>query len=434
MPIPAALLLVAALGLVLSGCDSTPPRFAGDDVQRLKWEHQSGQPLDQAQADIEDALAYLFGTPDEPRVPQPLRPLVDADNLVRAAGPVYSTEDGKHFGLYREHCAVCHGLEGNGRGPAAGMQKPYPRDFRMGVFKFKSTPRGQRPTRDDLMRTIVAGEPGTAMPTFAASVPEEDREALIDYVIYLSVRGQLQRELFALAATEYDYGSDQLAAEERLFAAEAEQQDAELFAEQLQVIDGLLADIVQPWRQASRQETPVPPVPAYVGRTVKAAAAERHAASIERGETLFHGNIANCVGCHGPAGNGEATTLDFDDWTKDWTTRIGITPDDDEATEPFRRAGALRPRQARPRNLQLGAFRGGSDPDLLYLRIVNGIDGTPMPAVPLVDQPSGAGLTPDQVWDLVNYVLSLSDADVGAVRAEDVLGPELPPITPATGG
>ncbi|QEG43234.1 cytochrome c [Roseimaritima ulvae] len=420
-PLSLACLLVAAV--LLAGCDHPPAPFAANDVERLKWEHQTGVPLDQAQQDVEAALTRLFGTPDKPVVPASLQRLVDAKRIERAAGAVSSTEDGQHFGLFREHCAVCHGLSGNGRGPAAAMQNPYPRDFRLGIVKFKSTPRGKPPTRGDLMRTIVAGEPGTSMPSFAA-VPEEDREALVDYVIYLSARGQLQRELFALAANEYDYGEEPLPIDERLFAAEAETERPGLFAEQLQAAEQMLEPIVNSWADAEQSVIDVPEVPPYVGRQAATGDTQaEHSASVTRGQALFHGGIANCVGCHGPAGNGAATTFDFDDWTKDWTTRIGITPDDRAAVKPFRDAGALRPRAARPRNLQLGAFHGGSDPALLYTRIAHGIDGTPMPAVTIVDQPSGVGLTESQVWDLVNYVLSLSPSDVAAMKAEDVVLP-----------
>lgn len=102
-------------------------------------------------------------------------------------------------------------------------------------------------------------------------------------------------------------------------------------------------------------------------------------------------------------------TLDFDDWTKEYSTRIGLTPDDREAIRPFRKAGALTPRPVKPRNLQDGVFRGGGDPASLYRRISQGIAGTPMPAVEVVAEDNGKGLTEDQMWDLVRYIQSLAD-------------------------
>ncbi len=44
--------------------------------------------------------------------------------------------------------------------------KPYPRDYREGLYKFKSTPSNLPPTDEDLMRTVQEGVPGTAMPSF----------------------------------------------------------------------------------------------------------------------------------------------------------------------------------------------------------------------------------------------------------------------------
>jgi mono/diheme cytochrome c family protein len=130
--------------------------------------------------------------------------------------------------------------------------------------------------------------------------------------------------------------------------------------------------------------------------------------SIARGKGFFHGKVANCAGCHGPAGDGSLPTLDYDDWTKDYTTRIGLTPDDREAMKPFRDAGALRPRVIAPRTLRNGVFHGGGDPNSLYRRITQGIAGTPMPAVEVVSEPNGKGLTVEQIWDLVRYVRQLS--------------------------
>jgi mono/diheme cytochrome c family protein len=70
-------------------------------------------------------------------------------------------------GLYREHCAHCHGITGDGAGPTAGFLNPYPRDYRKGWFKFKSTPLDVRPTHDDLKKIVLDGIPGTAMPSFS---------------------------------------------------------------------------------------------------------------------------------------------------------------------------------------------------------------------------------------------------------------------------
>ena len=72
--------------------------------------------------------------------------------------------------LYARHCAVCHGPDGRGNGPAAPSMFPRPRDFTSGRFKYKSTAPGEPPTDDDLLRTVRDGLPASAMPYFASEL------------------------------------------------------------------------------------------------------------------------------------------------------------------------------------------------------------------------------------------------------------------------
>jgi mono/diheme cytochrome c family protein len=48
--------------------------------------------------------------------------------------------------LYFEHCALCHGLDGRGNGPAAPSMIPRARDFTAGAYKYKSTPAAAPPS------------------------------------------------------------------------------------------------------------------------------------------------------------------------------------------------------------------------------------------------------------------------------------------------
>jgi len=89
--------------------------------------------------------------------------------------------------VFREHCEVCHGSSGDGRGHAAHHFAAPPRDFTQGRFKFRSTASGQLPTDDDLRRSIVRGVPGTGM------VPQNhlnasELAAVITYVKALAPR------------------------------------------------------------------------------------------------------------------------------------------------------------------------------------------------------------------------------------------------------
>lgn len=81
--------------------------------------------------------------------------------------------------VYAEHCAVCHGPNGRGNGPASPSLHPRPRDFSGGVFKVKSTPESAPPTLDDVRRTIKQGMPGSSMPAWAdiLSIAEIDAVA-----------------------------------------------------------------------------------------------------------------------------------------------------------------------------------------------------------------------------------------------------------------
>jgi mono/diheme cytochrome c family protein len=68
--------------------------------------------------------------------------------------------------VYNSNCASCHGKDGRGDGPAAGLVNPAPRDFTKGIYKFRSTASGSLPTDDDLVRVISVGLPGTSMPAW----------------------------------------------------------------------------------------------------------------------------------------------------------------------------------------------------------------------------------------------------------------------------
>ena len=75
--------------------------------------------------------------------------------------------------LYQRNCAVCHGLDGDGKGEAAYLLQPKPRNFRGGEFRLVSS-QNRQPTREDIFRVIANGMPGTPMPSWA-HLAESDR-------------------------------------------------------------------------------------------------------------------------------------------------------------------------------------------------------------------------------------------------------------------
>lgn len=115
--------------------------------------------------------------------------------LMFAAVPLAVGADADDFGKYlqgrhvfKSQCAPCHGSTGRGNGPWARGMPVQPRNFRMGIFKYRSTPMSFQPTEDDLRRTIKRGVSGTAMPTFAKSMSDRDLEAILVYLKNLSHR------------------------------------------------------------------------------------------------------------------------------------------------------------------------------------------------------------------------------------------------------
>jgi cytochrome c oxidase cbb3-type subunit 2 len=84
--------------------------------------------------------------------------------------------------IYARRCQGCHGVEGDGNGPAATfMTKSRPRNFNVGVFKFRLTPSGSLPQDGDLWRTVTRGIRGTSMPSWHM-LPDKVRIAVIQYI------------------------------------------------------------------------------------------------------------------------------------------------------------------------------------------------------------------------------------------------------------
>jgi len=401
-PVSAIILASAAI----LGCSNTV-QFSVNEVELLKLQVQQQakqESLDTARVqDVVDVLTALFGTPDDPQFPyllgdsDPAKEWVRIENLRKAGGAVSSDRMGEQRGLYREHCAQCHGITGNGSGPTSAFLDPYPRDFRLGKFKYKSTKLGQRPTDEDLRRVILNGIPGTAMPSFR-TLDEDELLALIDYVKYLAIRGRVEYKLLAelplLDPGERLIDMDWRRAETQ-FNPDPEggerSEQAKTYDDQLSLIVEIVLDELDQWNR--RPATLVPEIPSWLAQH-DADYAER----VHEGRALFSGK-ANCAMCHGFTGLGDGQTENFDDWTNQWVKGASVDPRDSRACAPFIDAGAFPPRAIRPRNLRLRVYRGGDHYSDLYRRIAYGIEGTGMP--------DSSALTEQEIWSLVGYVLNL---------------------------
>ncbi|MEO1496685.1 MAG: cytochrome c [Planctomycetota bacterium] len=389
--------LTACLILILAGVAACMGCNGEREFERAELLHAAEALTEPQSAAIDRVLVDLFGTPDEPRLPSTagLDTLLSLDLLRQCSGEVISHEPGVTQGLYGRHCARCHGVTGDGRGPTALYQAPYPRDFRPGVFKWKSTYRDAQPTLADLRRTLDHGVAGAAMPSFRL-LAEREREALAQYVAYLSIRGELERELVWFAA-------EQLEENELVRPSDAELP---------------LTTIVSAWRGAE-------------DRLVDAAAPIdlRDASVIRAGRELYHTERAGCVKCHGEGGQGlrlpvSVADVDYDVWNAEVRARQrdAARSGSSRLIAAARQAFPARPAWGKPLAEPL---RGGDAPTDLFRRLHQGIAGTPMPGLGPTRPGGDRSLGDEELWTLVAYARSLSpdDESGGALAdasAEDV--------------
>jgi mono/diheme cytochrome c family protein len=276
------------------------------------------------QAELTKALKPYFGTPRHP--------IVAVDEEIKN-NPEMRLDDqhlaeGSH--LYRKLCLYCHGINGDASGPTGPYLEPRPRDFRRGLFKFRSTA-GTAPSREDLKKTMRMGVPGASMPSFNV-LTEDELEALASYVIHLSLRGQVQQEL----ATTLQQGGD--------ISSE---------------VEGVVKYRAQSWLDDAKRR--------YESKAQiewQKLHAEGVATDYKRGAEIYRTTGA-CVQCHGV--DGRASTLEL-------ATNLNRRNDWGDLNVP--------------RDLTLGVYRGGSRPIDLFYRIKLGIlgSGMPAPAADLTDE------------------------------------------------
>lgn len=282
--------------------------------------------------------------------------------------------------LYMRYCMHCHGVSGDGNGPTAKYLNPRPRDYRPGLFKFTSTGvPNHKPNRDDLRRIVKLGIPGTYMPSFML-LKVQEADDIVEYVRWLSMRGQIEDRV----ANEFklDFSKGRLKEDSR---DEVQEEFDTFMAEDF---SGYLNDgiefVVAAWNNVADAQNVVNPSEPHTPSSTE---------SIARGRKLFLGQDAGCSKCHGVSakGNGPAN-IDFND--------IPGTTTKSDKPGLFDNWGNI----IKPRNLTTGIYRGGRRPLDLYRRIKVGIKGTPMPS-------ANVKLKDSDIWDLVNYVLSVPFQD-----------------------
>jgi mono/diheme cytochrome c family protein len=409
------------------GCEQAPPPQFHLNQMRMV----ANETTEDYQQEIANVLGAMFGTPDEPfAFPESG---LNQTRLTLAAGAAFNDTEGVSHGLYRRHCVHCHGITGDGRGPTARFLNPYPRDYRSGIFKFKTTFAGSKPTDEDLNRIMDNGIPGTAMPSFSL-LPKSEAESLVEYVKYLAMRGEMEQRL-----NQYVY--DELADADRVDEKgnpvvddkgnplKGIRLDPATNPGQQEAVKSMLAEVVAPWNEAKDQV--ISPTEDQIPKDDRSP--EEVNASVAKGRELFFGTKANCFSCHGPTGLGDGQQNDFDAWTKEQKAFLDATEqlkqsvaerekqsdlsDDDKASLErdqkliVERDAVVKTfyplRNAIPRNLRAGIYRGGRRRIDVFARIHQGIPGMPMPGVGGSAPGVQGTLTEAEIWNIVDYVLSL---------------------------
>jgi mono/diheme cytochrome c family protein len=176
MRLPCGIHLIQA-GFLTGFCLLSVTGCAPPATQNYEPSEQVAKLKPEDQAKIQKILAKQTGSPTSPKFL--------GDRLMSAAHLKRGSE------VYRQYCYQCHGVTGDGNGPQAQYLIPKPRDYRRGIFKFTSTTYGSKPLREDVHRTIRRGVLGTSMPSFDF-LPPADLEAVTDYVLALTHRGELE--------------------------------------------------------------------------------------------------------------------------------------------------------------------------------------------------------------------------------------------------
>ncbi|MBC7968056.1 MAG: cytochrome c [Fuerstia sp.] len=328
---------------------------SGETVEISKWNAETGE-------------ATLSAIPG--------KEITTGDSCIVDRGAVLSS--GRM--LYMRHCSHCHGTTGDSNGPTARYMTPKPRDYRNGVFKFTSTNDMSKVSREDLSRIIKYGIPGTYMPSFLL-MEDDEQHAIIEYVRFLSMRGEYERKLVAELSSDFSVEAlnSRLKKEEK--KADIQKELGEFLADDLKTLATSLGDdLAEIWSAAETEEAAIVP---SVPRIPDSPESRR------RGRDLYLSKTLNCADCHGidGAGNGPQT--------------IAFEKNPLKNDELYNEPGLhdIWDNLNQPRNLQLGMYRGGRRPIDLFARIHAGINGSRMP--------SFKNTPHEDIWHLVNYVLSI---------------------------
>jgi mono/diheme cytochrome c family protein len=103
--------------------------------------------------------------------------------LLLAGQPVSADVLNRGREQFVQHCYACHGMTGQGTGPASPYYRPPPRDLTRGLYKFGGVVDGL-PHDEDFARILQQGLAGT--PMLPWDIPDDELHPIIQYVKSLS--------------------------------------------------------------------------------------------------------------------------------------------------------------------------------------------------------------------------------------------------------
>jgi mono/diheme cytochrome c family protein len=253
--------------------------------------------------------------------------------------------------LFSMACAICHGPNGEGDGPAAILMEPKPRAFvvydptpeeeKAGKLKIESpfgfvSSENGKPFKEDIAKTIRNGIPGTSMPSWS-HFTDEQVDALADHVL-------------GLWKTSFEY------------VIRNPQGDKKPPKEK--VVEKILKVKTKP----KNQLVDVPARPEVISEAARTRAHQFY--------------VDNCAKCHGESGRGDGSQLD------DHVNAYGIPP----------------------RDFSGGVFKGGSSGREIYTRIYAGIPHAGMPGFAGILKPDEHWALVDYVKSFIGQA---DDAEAG---------------------
>ncbi len=264
--------------------------------------------------------------------------------------------------LYDLRCSVCHGEQGAGDGIAAETLYPRPRDFSLGMFKYKTSP-GTQPARDeDLFDTIKHGLVGTGMPGWTKLMSDEQMKSLIPVIKSFDISATWAPE----TAEDDDFDDDGLYKK---------------------------TDFIK--------VTEVEPLDGQIAYTPE---------SVTKGKVAFE----PCFECHGKEGRGNLRSGKR--LADDWGYRIWPR----DLNKPWAWRSTNRSSDKDPLKARDEIIKN------IYTRLSIGIPGTPMPAHRAEGEGNEDPISLEDRWHIANYVYSLRDINVppgkGVIQGLKVVG------------